>query len=204
MKRLLLICPPFAHWSLSSIAIAQIATFLRCRGVSCEEAYLHLELMRLMGRERYGEAIERRRGNAAELLFAEDLHGTLSPAFQEILSVHFGDRAARRNLLERFATRCLLRVREAVPDIIGFTTSHNQLMASLWLARRFKEAGCNATIVFGGAACSDGMGRALLRHYPQVDRVVSGFGEMPLLHLCADNPPPCRFIDQPEIGRAHV
>lgn len=60
----------------------------------------------------------------------------------------------------------------------------NQLMACLCLARVVKQAGAGRTIIFGGAACTEPMGSAILRAYPGiVDDVVSGFGEGPIRTL---------------------
>jgi ribosomal peptide maturation radical SAM protein 1 len=69
--------------------------------------------------------------------------------------------------------------------LLGFTVCFGQLLSSLHLARLIREQGCSAPVVLGGSSCSGTVGRALLRHFPQIDYIVDGEGERPLLGLCA-------------------
>lgn len=62
-------------------------------------------------------------------------------------------------------------------DIVGFTTSFQQTMASLALARRIKQAHPDIQIVFGGVNCLDQMGRTLLAQYEFLDAVCVGEGD---------------------------
>src|SRR5262249_2140728 len=59
-------------------------------------------------------------------------------------------------------------------DIVGFTTTFNQTMASLALARRLKERFPGLCVVFGGANCEGEMGLQLHKSFPFVDFVFSG------------------------------
>lgn len=187
--RVLLICPPFQHPRLSSISVSQLATSLRDSGVHCDEAYFHFELMRIVGLENYLAAIDRRKGFTAELLFAEALHGKLEPPWQGKLAMHFGTLDERRSILARFEARCIERLEAKRPDIVGITTSYNQLMPALWLARAIKARIGDVLIVLGGTACSEPSGRRVLEGYPDVDYVVSGYGERPLLELARGERP---------------
>jgi ribosomal peptide maturation radical SAM protein 1 len=194
-RRVLLICPPFQYDTLSSLSTAQLATFLRDQGTDCAEAYLHFELVRLVGRDRYRTTTSGPGGRLGELLFAEGLHGLLSDAeTQRALAKLFGSPAERRSLLDELGGRCLARVDRERPDIVGITTSCHQLLAALWMARIIKRRYPTVTVVLGGSACSEPMGQRILDAYPQVDFVVSGFGEQPLLALSCGVLPAERFI----------
>ncbi|MBN2719037.1 MAG: RiPP maturation radical SAM C-methyltransferase [Deltaproteobacteria bacterium] len=195
-KKILLICPPFQHTTLSSIAVAGMATWLREHKVDCEEAYLHLELMRIVGKKTYDNSVERRKGNVAELLFAEAMHGDLAEPFASQLTEFFGDIEHRRNITKRFGVQCLQRITLSGADIIGFSTSYNQLSASLFLSDLVKR-NTTAKVVLGGTACTDVMGAAILKAYPFIDYVVSGFGEQPLLDLCNGHSPTQKLIEAP-------
>ncbi|MBF0107293.1 MAG: RiPP maturation radical SAM C-methyltransferase [Deltaproteobacteria bacterium] len=72
-------------------------------------------------------------------------------------------------------------------DIIGFTISHEQLMASLCLAQRLKNKYPKTSIVFGGALLSEITGRGLLLTHPFIDVAVYGEGEQTLLQLVQNN-----------------
>jgi ribosomal peptide maturation radical SAM protein 1 len=189
-RRILLICPPFQRLSLSPLAIALLATFLRHRGVDCTEAYLQFELARLVGAERYRQLGEGTRGLDCELLFAEGLHGRLeSPDAQARLAELFGSPAERSSIRRDFEARCLRRLADVEPDLVGLTTSNNQLVPALWLTRIIKRARPSVRVVLGGSSCAEPMGQRILEAYPEVDWVVSGYGETPLLDLARGGEP---------------
>jgi ribosomal peptide maturation radical SAM protein 1 len=59
-------------------------------------------------------------------------------------------------------------------DIVGFSTTFQQNLGSLALARSLKRLRPDITIVFGGANCEGQMGPALHRSFPFLDVVCSG------------------------------
>lgn len=183
VQRVLLVCPPFQAVSPSPLAIAHLATFLREHGVPCEEAYLHFELSLLIGREHYSK-LASKMALIGEMLFAEALHGAPADADIEAeLTSAFGDLAARRALIDALTVVTLARLDSIEPEVVGATTSLNQLMPALWLARVVKGWRSSVKVVLGGSACASPMGEQLLRSYPELDVVVSGFGERPLLSM---------------------
>jgi ribosomal peptide maturation radical SAM protein 1 len=197
-KRLLLVCPPFQNPRLSSLSTAHLATLLRERGGHCQEAYLHFGLAGLIGIEKYMQVGD---GTSltGELLFAEGLHGI--PQDREsrtLLDAAFGKLTERQAILQEFERQCLQAVDFAEFDLVGLTTSFNQLLAALWLARLIKRCAPGATIVLGGASCTQPMGARVLESYPQVDLVVSGWGEQPLLALSRGEGPQRGLIEQSE------
>ena len=58
--------------------------------------------------------------------------------------------------------------------LVGFSTTFEQNMASLCLARMIKERYPDIIIAFGGANCEDVMGEELHRQYSFIDYVISG------------------------------
>ena len=195
--RVLLVCMPYQNLSLSSLSVALLATYLREHGVAAEEIYPHFELGRLVGARTYMGIAESgtRRGLLGELLFAEAHWGEVGDAEeQEKLRNLFGSRAERRNLLRAYGEHCLARVRQAAPEMVGFTTSCNQLFPSLWLAAQIKRSMPEIQIILGGSACSEPMGAQVLDAYPEIDYVVSGFGERALLDLALGAQPRTRRL----------
>lgn len=181
--KILLVCPPFQRCDMSSLSTAHLATYLRAHGIDCSEYYPHLELAVAMGTQAY-EGAARDSRSCGELFFAEGLHDLAEdPLVEQRLSV-FGTRAQRDELRSDFVRKSIERIVRADATHVGFTTSFNQLMASLCLARGVRLSGAGCKIVFGGAACTEPMGSQILRAYPDiVDHVVSGFGEGPLLRI---------------------
>jgi len=189
-KRVMLICPPFQPLVLSSLAVAQLATLLRSRSIVCTEAYLHFDFVRIIGEAKYSQITDAGSGLKGELLFAEGLHGTPTEnEARELLTQLYGPFEERERARDELATRCLERIRKDKPELVGMSTSFNQLLPSLWLARLIKQQHPDIQIVLGGAACSEPMGQRVLEGYSEIDYAVSGFGESTLLSLCRSNPP---------------
>ena len=189
-KRVLMLCPPFQPLTVSSLAVAQLATLLRTRNIVCTESYLHFDFARLIGEEKYCLITDAGSGLKGELLFSEGLHGMSSDSStQDMLSQLYGPYDERARALDELGKRCLERVAVDRPDLVGMSTSFNQLLPSLWLARLIKKTYPNIQIVLGGAACSEPMGQRVLEGYPDIDYAVSGFGERALLTLSCSNPP---------------
>ncbi len=67
--------------------------------------------------------------------------------------------------------------------LAGFTACLNQFAASLYAARLFKRRFPNVPVVLGGTSCSGTIAPSLLASFPQIDYVISGEGELPLLAL---------------------
>jgi ribosomal peptide maturation radical SAM protein 1 len=192
----LLVCMPFQHLKLSSLSVSLLATVLRNHHIDCREAYLHFDFARLLGRRAYSIISDSGAKNTilGEVLFAEQRDQRFDEATDGTLTPVFGDRRARDDLMQRFAQRCLDRVLEVQCDVIGFSTSFNQLLPSLWLARLIKAHRPGARIVLGGASCSSPMGERIAEYYPDVDLVVSGFGERPLVDLALGGGSEARFV----------
>lgn len=64
------------------------------------------------------------------------------------------------------------------PDLVCFTTTFQQNVASLALARRLKELDPGIRIVMGGANCDGDQGKAVHEAFDFVDFIVRGEGEL--------------------------
>ncbi len=68
-------------------------------------------------------------------------------------------------------------------SLAGISVCLNQFTSSLLLAREIKKRNPETIVVLGGASCAGAMGLSMLDTFPQVDFVVNGEGERPLLGL---------------------
>jgi ribosomal peptide maturation radical SAM protein 1 len=68
-------------------------------------------------------------------------------------------------------------------DLIGLSISLSQLTSSLYLIRQLRLQHPQCRTVVGGSSCAGELGHSLLSHVPQIDFVISGEGELPLLEL---------------------
>jgi ribosomal peptide maturation radical SAM protein 1 len=122
---------------------------------------------------------------AGDWLFTEALHGPDadrdSAYIEEILQrtwrlshADVGRLVRMRWWVEPYLERCLSAVAWDEVDVVGFTSTFQQNVASLALARRLAARHPHLTIVFGGANWEAEMGQELHRRYPFVDLVCSG------------------------------
>ena len=68
-------------------------------------------------------------------------------------------------------------------DLIGLSICLAQLTASLYMLREIRSHYPRCPIVVGGSSCAGELGHSLLANVPEIDFVVSGEGELPLLTL---------------------
>ncbi len=179
-----MICMPYQIISISSLSTSLLATVVRRAGFEVEELYPHFEFSRLIGADCYQRITDgdTTRGLLGELLFAEGIHGRSdNPALAEL----FGGFAARDGLRQRLLEYCAAPFARESSHLVGLTTSFNQLMPSLWLARELKRRWPALKVVLGGSACTRPMGEAIAAAYPFVDYIVSGNGERLLVDLAA-------------------
>jgi ribosomal peptide maturation radical SAM protein 1 len=180
-----MVCMPLQVTGLSPLSVPLLSTLLRQNGVRVDETYLHFDFAEAIGPQRYNQTVDGAAGaRLGELLFAQEYHGTIEDdEVQRSWSELFGPPDERRRALDTFGGICMQKVAASGADLIGFSTSCNQLLPSLWLARSIKERWPGVRIVLGGSACAEPMGRRVFEAYPEVDYVVSGYGEEPLLDL---------------------
>lgn len=69
-------------------------------------------------------------------------------------------------------------------DLIGFSVCFSQLFASLAAANKIKQLAPSSFIVFGGSSCVGEMGLSLMKHFKEIDTVISREGELQLAQLC--------------------
>ena len=84
----------------------------------------------------------------------------------------------RDKVIPAFLGKTLHRVLEEKPSVVGFTSTFNQVMSSLALAKQIKDACPNIQIVLGGGSFHGEMGLEYHRALPSaVDHVFTGEAE---------------------------
>ena len=195
-----LINSPFGPASQPSIGLSLVRAALPVNVTSSEIFYFNIDFAELIGASLYA-----RIANGfpdvttlvGEWLFAAEVFGTdderaenyfsaiLTPDLlsiaklsQECIEQFITDLRRIRGLIPAFLGRCADKVLGRNPAIVGFTSTFQQNLASIALARRLKVGSPETLIVIGGANCEGIMGAELLRQFDCVDAVVSGEGEV--------------------------
>ncbi|GAB2722556.1 RiPP maturation radical SAM C-methyltransferase [Kitasatospora kifunensis] len=93
-------------------------------------------------------------------------HG-VNPGKSEAMAGHAAD----------FVTALARELVAEEPDVIGFSSTFQQNVPSLAMAKAIKEIAPHIPILLGGGNCDAPMGPALQRNFPFVDYVISGEAE---------------------------
>ena len=188
--RLALISMPWSIFNRPSIQLGALKSYLeRESNYQVDTYHPYLHLTKAIGTELYsqiglsgwaGEALfapllfpEKKAD--AKALFRQTLAGTVKPLpeFDELLT-----------RVEQSCSQWLTKVNLKQHNLIGFSICFSQLFPSLYLAKRIKNELPEMPIVFGGSSCSGDIGESLLLHFPEIDYLIDGEGEQPLLALC--------------------
>lgn len=187
MARVLLVSMPYASVQRPALGLGLLQAQLHRAGVECDTRYLAFDFADFVGLEEYLWISSELpyTAFAGDWLFTESLYGPRPRAdaayTEEVLRGEWrlGDEAIARIVRARaycepYLDHCLASVPWLEHDIVGFTSTFEQNIASLALARRVKIAHPAVLIAFGGANWEGEMGAELHRRFGFVDVVCSG------------------------------
>ncbi|WP_270040477.1 RiPP maturation radical SAM C-methyltransferase, partial [Solirubrobacter ginsenosidimutans] len=186
--RVALVCMPFCAADRPSIQIGLLAAIVREHGFEADTHHLNLDLAALLP-DAYDGLCSHTGHMTGEWLFGVAAFGEDAEADgsayleqfpEEVANAARGGKDAefllrlRRELLPAFVEACAEGVDWGAYDVVGFTSTFQQNVASLALARRIKTRFPAVRIVFGGANMEDEMGPEYARVFEFVDCVVVG------------------------------
>lgn len=196
-QRIALVNMPFFTVYHPCLALGLLKAALCREGIHCDVHYINLSCAEWLGLSEYNSICHTFTSayNAllgewifSKALFAEEAPQP-RPYIQQILGKCYGGnfssaRASRllelRDTASDFLSRCLSQVDWAQYEIVGFTSSFQQNVASLALAKLLRNQFPRMIIVVGGANCEGEMGLGLLHSFPFLDAVFSGEAEITL------------------------
>jgi ribosomal peptide maturation radical SAM protein 1 len=196
--RVLLVSAPFGLIEYPHLGLGLIKAAVRRAGFPCDVWYPSLEFAHLIGFHHY-RPVESAASYLLlpERLFASALAPRVPPLdayvdaclehFEPTGQVFFGNLAVRVNraslarveeAARRYVDGLAARPELGAYDVVGFSSSFGQQVASLAIAKRLKELHPHLTICFGGANCDGPMGRQLVQSFPFVDWAFAGDGDV--------------------------
>jgi ribosomal peptide maturation radical SAM protein 1 len=180
---------PFFAAARPSIQIGLLHALVEASGFSARSFHFNLELAARLGSARYAALCNHRRNLTGEWLFARAAFGDAVPAEQEFFSafpeeVLWAERemnagaeyltTLRRQLLPAFILECAESEAWEQYDVIGFTSTFQQNVAALALAKLIKQRARGTRVVFGGANFESEMGPEYVRAFDCIDFAVVG------------------------------
>jgi len=185
VSEVLLLNMPFVSLARPAIGISILKARLAEEGLRCTVGYGSLFFAEWVGQTAYELFLDRISPAmfSGDWLFSQWLFaGRDHSVYLATLRDHLGEAGgsafetvlAMRNQIGPFLEACLKRFRVDAYDIVGFTSTFEQNLSSLALARLIKTRFPQKTVIFGGANCEAAMGLELHRQFPWIDIVCSG------------------------------
>lgn len=184
-----LVMMPFGPAKMPSLGLSVLAEVLRAEGFSTRVDYPILDFFHRIGERDYDVIVNVfGKQSLGDWLFSRvvDPVGTT----EDFLTLSEASIAPRqRDVLRALVEKALpiaaavvetaaTRIAALAPRVVGLSSTFQQQMSSVALARRLRTLLPEATFVLGGANCSAPMGEAMFRGYPEFDAVVVGPGEI--------------------------
>lgn len=187
LKKVLLLSMPFGALERQALGLSLFKARLNAEGIPCDVRYLTFTFADLIGVQEYFWLSTElpHTAFAGEWVFTPSLYGVNARAqvsfIREVLQDHWHmdglsiSRILRAQAMTaHFIDYCLQIERWHDYAIVGFTSTFEQNIASLALARRIKAEYPEVRIVFGGANWEGEMGLEMHRRFPFVDYAFSG------------------------------
>jgi ribosomal peptide maturation radical SAM protein 1 len=187
MEKILLLSMPFGAMERPALGLSLLKGRFMRDGIACDVRYPLFTFADLIGAEEYRWISSELPyvAFAGDWCFAEALYGPhpavdskyISTVLQETWHLSTDD-IARVKAVRMMAARFLDHCMECIPwkyyEIVGFTSTFEQNLASLALAKRVKLVYPTIATVFGGANWEGEMGEELHRNFDFVDYVCPG------------------------------
>ena len=181
---------PFSYSKYPSIQLGTLSALLKSKGVPVDCHHLNVRFAHKIGVPLY-EMICEKRALFGEwifsyLLFRDNPKRTeyprvFKPVFEQVAQesgqpISYFDEMATRTA-PQFLTWAMTAIDWGQYKLVGFTSTFDQNVASLTLAKLIKDLYPHVKIVFGGANYDGEMGLEYFRAFPFIDYVVVGEGE---------------------------
>jgi len=188
--RLALVNMPFSYSKYPSIQLGTLSALLKSKDIPVDCHHLNVRFAHKIGVPLY-EMICEKRALFGEWIFSyllfrdnpkrAEYPRLFKPVFEQLAkesgypASFFEDMASRT--APQFLTWALTAIDWGQYKIVGFTSTFDQNVASLTMAKLIKDLYPDVTIVFGGANYDGEMGLEYFRAFPFIDHVVVGEGE---------------------------
>jgi ribosomal peptide maturation radical SAM protein 1 len=180
-----LLALPWQLYDNASIQLGVLTAYLRESGFQIDAFHLYQEFFQYLDPEVYYCIHSSSSGEAvfAALLYPERKNAIIQ-ALENVTNRKI-DIDSVLGACNHFIQDAKNKIDWFSYDLVGFSTSHEQLMSSLVLAKEVKRTNASALVVFGGALIDRRHAEELLKEYQFIDVVCFGEGERTLFELAS-------------------
>jgi len=191
---------PFGSIRRPALGVSLLKAALKNIGVSSKIHYFNFKLAERIGLNMYERVAETSLDSPliGELIFSVSAFNTCQFEKQKIKNIlEQIFRSKHQNMTIDKLTNEIIRAQELVPEflddceyniikerplLVGFTSTFEQNLASIALAKMLK-GNLQIPIVFGGSNCEGDMGSSLLKCSPWIDFACSGEGDISFINF---------------------
>ncbi len=191
MPRIALISTPWPLFNRPSIQLGALKAFVRNRlpQVQVDTHHIYLSVAALLGYDLYGQISEK------TWLSEAPYAALLYPEKRETIARFWRSQSSRGSLIQKWGFHetldrledasqgILSRINWQDYDLVGLSICFGQLTSALYFIHQMKQSAPDLKVVVGGSACAGDLGLSLLDLFSEIDYVISGEGELPLVHL---------------------
>ncbi|MGD9075755.1 MAG: RiPP maturation radical SAM C-methyltransferase [Desulfobacteraceae bacterium] len=191
MPRIALLSTPWPLFNRPSIQLGGLKAFVRqsLPHVKVETHHIYLSVAQQLGYDLYGQISDR------TWLSEAPYAALLYPERRETIARFWRRHASGRSLNQKWNFNEILdRLEESSHgilspinwqnyDLVGLSICFGQLTSALYFIHQMKQLAPDLKVVVGGSACAGDLGLSLLDVFSEIDFVISGEGELPLVHL---------------------
>jgi len=189
IRKVALLSTPWPLFNRPSIQLGTLKAYLQRElpELKVDAHHLYLAVAEAVGYDLYKVISER--SWLSEACYAALLYPEREEVVQRFWKTQARDLSPNPNFknlcrsLKEGSERVLRSVPWSSYPLIGFSICYGQLTSSLYFIKRIKKVSPHSRIVVGGSSCAGRMGESLLGVFPEIDFVVNGEGEIPLLRL---------------------
>jgi ribosomal peptide maturation radical SAM protein 1 len=195
--RVAIVVMPFLAANCPSLPAGLLQSSLRARGICCDTKYFNVTFSKLLGHDRYSQFVyTSSTALAGEWAFSQLFYGTKLSTWESYEQEVLRDRCwggppetfdLIRNI-RKIAPIFLRMVFESNDwgryDLVGFTSTFEQTMPSMCLARLIRHHFPHIKLAAGGANFEGPMGAVYMRNFRFLDYVCTGEGDECFPQLC--------------------
>jgi ribosomal peptide maturation radical SAM protein 1 len=195
--KIAIVVMPFLAIDRPSLAAGLLKAAVEKRGIACDCKYFNVTLARMTGARQYLDVLEcPSTVLAGEWVFSQNFYGQSFSDWasyqRDVLNCPIWGLAAKKkdsieaalDLVPSFLRVVFESNDWAKYDLVAFTSTFEQTMSSLCLARMIREQYPHVRIAVGGANFESSMGSAYIEHFPFLDYVCTGEGDICFPQLC--------------------